>query len=79
MQIELLGGPGDGIILAVPADTRAYRLPVPHMTPAQFIALESGAPASQGVAEEHLYVYTPRISRRTKATFFAYTGKAPKR
>lgn len=76
MTIELMGGPGDGLLLAVPAQARLWVIPAPQMTPAQLIALENGGPYSASVIPviEHIYVWSSRFGRRTSARLFHYTG-----
>lgn len=80
MQIELLGGPADGITLTVPADAKMWLVPTPMMTPAQLIALEEGgsSPESIGPIFDHVYVYSKSFSRRTMARFFHYSGPRPR-
>ena len=75
MQIELYGGPADGMILDVADDATFLAVPTPAMTPAEFIALESGAPMpSRLPVTEHLYHQTQYIGRATRLRVFTYGG-----
>lgn len=80
MSIELLGGPGDGIVLDVPENAKLWMLPTPMMTPAQFIALESGGKMPENVIPvvEHIYVWSTLFGRHTKARLFNYSGQRPR-
>jgi hypothetical protein len=76
MAIELVGGPADGMILAVADTTKIWVVPMPHMTPAQLIALENGGalPESVFAVTEYAYVYSARFGRRSSARLFTYAG-----
>lgn len=76
MLIELLGGPADGMILSVPANAKIWLVPTPMMSPAEFIALESGQSWPEAVlpAVDHIYVWTRGHSRRTLNRIFHYSG-----
>jgi hypothetical protein len=75
MEIEFYGGPADGMLLAVPSDTETWVMPSPAMTPAEFIALESGAPyPSKLPIIEHSYRLTHYFGRQSGKRVFTYTG-----
>lgn len=74
--IELYGGPGDGLVLAVPEDAQVWVIPTPQMTPAQFLAMENGGPYD-GVnvpVQEHVYARTEDFGPRSHARLFRYRG-----
>ena len=76
MDIELFGGPADGMVLTVPVGAKVWTIPTPLMTPAQFIALESGYPTPESAwpVLEHRYDKTHYIGKRTGASLFTYVG-----
>lgn len=76
IEIELFGGPGDGLVLAVPASSEEWSIPTPLMTPAQFIAMESGGPYVESLLpiQNHVYVITRRHGNRSHALIFDYVG-----
>lgn len=76
IEVEFYGGPADGMQLALPAAVAEWSLPAPAMTPAQFIALESGAPDHSGRLPvlEHRYVRTHYFGRHSGRRLFTYAG-----
>lgn len=75
MEIELYGGPGDGMIIAVPEGTEAWIIPTPAMTQAEFIALEAGAPnRSTMPVLEHRYEISRYFGRYSGKQLFTYSG-----
>ena len=75
MEIELYGGPADGMILAVQDGTTFVMVPAPAMSPAEFIALESGAPNPSSLPiVEHIYHHTDYVGRATQLKVFTYGG-----
>jgi hypothetical protein len=78
MQIELLGGPGDGQIFGVPDDTRIWVVTQPPMTAEEFIAMENKPSLMQFAAfrsRQFAYTYESRHSPTTGARFFRYMGE----
>ena len=75
MDIELYGGPADGMVLSVEDNTTFYVVPTPAMSQAEFIALESGAPYSARLPiQEHIYHQTQYVGRRLQLRVFTYGG-----
>jgi hypothetical protein len=75
MEIELYGGPADGMIVAVEVDTTVYLVPAPAMTPAEFIALEAGAPVPGKIPIiEHRYDQTHHYGKTSGKLLFTYSG-----
>jgi hypothetical protein len=81
MEIELYAGPADGMLLEVAEDVGEFVVPAPAMTPAQFIALESGAPLPELALPilEHRYVVSPKFGRFTGKRLFIYVGARRRR
>lgn len=75
-DVELYGGPADGMLLQLDEDVTEFVVPAPAMTPAQFIALESGAPSPEVVLPilEHRYLLTNRLGLRSGARVYTYVG-----
>lgn len=80
MDVELFGGPADGMVLQVPEAARVWIVPTPHMTPAEFIALESGQGSAASVfpVADHLYAWTKSFSTGKLLRIFRYAGSRPR-
>ena len=76
MEVELYGGPADGMKVAMPAHAKMWVSTQPQMTPAEFIALETGGrtPESALPAVDHIYVWTKDFSRTNLLRYFRYSG-----
>ena len=76
IEIELYGGPGDGMNITVARGTEVWVMTQPQMTPAEFIALESGQPYAESVlpAVQHVYLPTRTRARRSLRLIFRYAG-----
>lgn len=78
VQIELLGGPGDGDIADVGDATLLWILSQPIMTPAEFIAMEERPDLVEYATmpvREHAYGKTDRFSKTSGARVFEYVGE----
>lgn len=78
MEIELYGGPGDGMVLIVPDVAERWVINSPVMTPAQFLALESGAPNPLASVPQlsHTYAKTHFFGKHSGKRLFTYVGAA---
>ena len=78
MMAELVGGPGDGILMEVPDQTQIWVVQQPPMTPAEFIAMDNAPPLMDFAMlrpREHAYRLTRRLGVQSGAHLFVYVGE----